>query len=374
MMKCPVFKECGGCTYAHDNVERQNELKQNRLRKGFSRLDDFLFMENPFFYRHKVIATFEARGNKVISGMYQPKSHKVVSTKDCLIENELARKIINTSTKLIEQFKYPIYDQFKFRGLFRHILVRVGYNTNEVMVVFVVTDTQFKGKRQFINKLLSLHPEITTIVFNINTRKTSIVLGEKNEVSFGPGFILDKIHDKTFKLSPNSFYQVNPKMTQRLYDKAIQLANLNMNDVVLDTYCGIGTITLLVADKVKEVVGVELNKSAIKDAILNKKMNKSPNVSFFEADSTQYLTQLKDNPFNVLIMDPPRTGSTPQFLNKVNDLNFEKVIYISCNPETLKRDLRILEKRYDLVQLVGVDQFPFTDHIEVISILKRKNL
>lgn len=268
-MRCPVFKECGGCLYKHEHPDFQHAEKQNQLLKEFSRLDDFLVMEDPFFYRHKVIATFQSVKNKVISGLYKQNTHKVVSTKECLIENRVARKIINSATKLIESFRYPIYDQNKHTGIFRHMMVRVGYQSHEVMVVFVVTETRFKGKRQFINALLKKHPEITTILFNINRRRTSVVLSKSNETAYGPGFIFDSIGDKRFKLSVNSFYQVNPEMTKRLYEKAIELAAISKKDTVLDTYCGIGTITIMLSDYANKVVGVELNKQAIRDARSN---------------------------------------------------------------------------------------------------------
>ncbi len=371
-MRCPVFKECGGCLYKHEHPDFQHVEKQNQLLKDFSRLDDFLVMEDPFFYRHKVIATFQRQKNRVVSGLYKSKTHRVVSTKECLIENLVARKIINSATKLIESFKYPIYDQDKYSGIFRHMMVRVGYQSNEVMVVFVVTETRFKGKRQFINALLKKHPEITTIVFNINKRRTSVVLSDTNETAYGPGFIYDSIGDKRFKLSPNSFYQVNPEMTKRLYEKAIELANINKEDRVLDTYCGIGTITIMLSDYSKEVVGVELNKQAINDAKTNLRLNKTDNVDFIQADSTEFMLQLNQNPFSVLFMDPPRDGSTPEFLNQAIELNFNKIVYISCNPTTLKRDLEILNQKYELNHLFGVHQFPFTDHVECIAVLSNR--
>lgn len=371
-MRCPVFKECGGCQFKHDDYPNEVLLKQNRLKKDFPMLSDFLTMENPFYYRHKVIASFELRNKKVISGLYRQKSRRVVSTQSCLIENLVARKIINTTTQLLDRFQYRIYNLDKHFGLFRHILVRVGYHTNEVMVVLVVSDQEVPGRKRLVNELLKKHPEITTIVFNVNKRKTPIVLGEKNITAYGPGFIYDKIGDFKFKLSPQSFFQVNPFMTERLYAEAIELANLNSMDRVLDTYCGIGTITMSLAQKVKSVVGVELNPQAIKDAVLSSKLNKIENVQFIQADSTEYMKNLVNHQFDVLFMDPPREGSTAEFLQSAIELNFKKIVYISCNPITQKRDVDLLQSHYQIKEFVGVDQFPFTDHVESICVLERK--
>lgn len=348
---------------------KEVEIKKNQLRKDFSRLDDFIAMKNPFYYRHKVTASFDKRGNKVIAGQYEPKSRRIVVDGDNKLEHKLAQKIIIDAVRLANKYKVPVFSQ---GGYLRHIQVRVGYHSREVMVTIVVSDLMFKGSRDFSRALVKLNPEITTVTYNLNKRDTPIVMGYQDVTSYGPGFIYDSCCGLKFKLSPNTFYQVNPEMTEILYAKAIELADLKPTDKVLDTYCGIGTITLCLAKHVDVSTGVEHNKQSILNAKENALMNKITNTHFIEADSTEYLQKLTDNPYNILFMDPPRSGSTKEFLSAAIHQKFEKIVYISCNPRTLKRDLKLLEGHYKLTKLVGVDQFPLTQHCEVIVMLERE--
>lgn len=346
---------------------KEVENKKEQLRRDFSNLDDFIMMKNPFYYRHKVTASFDKKGNRVIAGQYEPKSRKVVQQSNKL-EHKLAQKIIRDAVSLANKYKMPVYSQ---GGYLRHIQIRIGYHSKEVMVTIVVSDLMFKGSRDFARALVKMNPEITTVVYNLNKRDTPIVLGHQNQVSYGSGFIFDSLCNLKFKLSPDTFYQVNPEMTEILYNKAIELAELKSTDSVLDTYCGIGTITLCLSKHVNSVTGVELNKQSVINARENARMNQIENASFIEEDSTEYLKQLTDNPYTILFMDPPRSGSTPEFLNSAIKSNFEKIVYISCNPKTLKRDLKLLEQDYKTTKIVGVDQFPMTDHTEVIAVLEK---
>ncbi|NLW29315.1 MAG: 23S rRNA (uracil(1939)-C(5))-methyltransferase RlmD [Erysipelothrix sp.] len=372
-MKCKVFKQCGGCSFEHDKIEFHNQMKEKRyaeLMGKYPNQQPSIFMKNPYFYRHKVLSTYKYQHHRIFSGLYQSKSHKVVDTSECLIENKTAQAIQQTIKEFVSRYKIPVFDEDKGTGILRHVLIRVGYQTKEVMVILVCAQKEFKSQRLFVKALIQKHPEITTIVLNYNPRRTSVVLSSQSATLYGPGFIYDKIGDFRFKLSPESFYQVNPEQTEILYKKALQLANIQKDEVVLDAYCGIGTITLLSSQYSKQSIGVELNPKAIKDALINKRLNRADNVLFFEQDATEFLSQLESN-IDVLIMDPPRNGSTKEFLDNVKRLAPNRLLYISCNPVTLSRDIEMIRDEYSVVTHLMVDQFPFTDHVETIALLQR---
>lgn len=326
-------------------------------------------MENPCYYRHKVTASFDKVKNKIVAGQYEPNTRKVMVVKDDQCEHKLAQKIIKDTVSIANKYNMTVFPQ---NGLLRHIQIRVGYHTQEVMVTLVVRDYPFKGSAQFARAMVKQNKEITTVVYNVNKRDTPIVLGDQFFTAFGPGFIFDELDGLRFKLSPSTFYQVNPVMTEKLYQKAIGLAQLKGTDKVLDTYCGIGTITLCLAKHVKEAVGVELNPQSVRNAHDNARVNQISNATFIQADSTDFMLQQTNSDFNILFMDPPRSGSTPEFLEAAIQCNFEKIIYISCNPITLKRDLEILKPHYKLDQVVGVDMFPMTEHVESVVLMTRE--
>ena len=315
----------------------------------------------------------DRKGN-VISGTYKEGTHFLVSVDTCLLENEKADDIIRTIRRLLPSFKIKTYDEDTGYGLLRHVLIRVSHATGQIMVVLVLSSPILPSKNNFVKALRKEHPEISTVVVNVNDKKTSMVLGEKDQVVYGPGYIEDTLCGKTFKISPKSFYQVNPVQTEKLYGKALEYAGLTGKETVLDAYCGTGTIGLIASDLAKKVIGVELNKDAVKDAIVNAKRNGVKNAQFYQKDAGEFMVQLAESgdKVDVVFMDPPRSGSSEQFLASLVKLSPEKVVYVSCNPETMVRDLKYLTARGYLVKkAVGVDMFPNTVEIEAVALLKR---
>ncbi len=374
--KCDLAKTCGACDYINIDYKKQIKIKQdiiNKLLKKFGKVEKIVEMEEPYSYRNKVSSVFGYRKGNVIAGNYQKNSHNIVDIDECLIEDDLANSIIVEIKKLCKSFKIKTFDEDKGYGFLRHVLIRTGKSSGEVMVVLVTADSIFAGKKHFVKELLKKFPQITTIVQNINSRNTSMVLGNKQFVLYGKGYIIDELCGLTFKISPQSFYQVNPIQTEKLYKLAIDMANITKQDTVLDAYCGVGTIGLIASKNAKNVIGVELNKEAIKDAINNAKLNSIKNIRFFANDATIFINQLvkeKNLKIDVVIMDPPRTGSTREFIDCVNKLNPKKVVYISCNPETLKRDLEVFSKyKYKAQKIVPVDCFAHTEHLEACVLL-----
>lgn len=377
--KCSAIGKCGSCKWICEPYEKQLAIKEKQLKDlcgKFVKFDKIIGMEDPYHYRNKVHAVFgEDRRHNIISGTYEEKSHRIVPIDSCPLDDERSDAIILTVRKLLKSFKIKPYNEDTGYGLFRHVLVRSGRYTGQVMVVLVLASPVMPSKNNFVKALLKAHPEITTIVLNVNGRGTSMVLGEKETVLYGKGYIEDTLCGKTFRISAQSFYQVNPVQTTKLYTKAMEFAGLTGKEKVLDAYCGTGTIGIIASDKAKEVIGVELNRAAVRDAKINAKANNVQNISFYEKDAGQFMVQLAEQqvPIDVVIMDPPRAGSDEAFLNSLCKLNPEKVVYISCNPETLARDLQYLTKKgYKVLRGVGVDMFPWTSHVEVCVKLCRK--
>lgn len=376
--ECPYAKKCGGCDYQGVKYDEQLKQKQKMVKNllgGFAKVEPILAAENPKHYRNKVHGIFgrDKKGN-VFTGIYEEKSHRIVPVKACNIENEKATAILNTLCVLAKQFKFRIYDEDRESGLLRHALIRMGENTGEIMVVLVLTDPILPSKNNFVKELCRIHPEITTVVLNINDKDTSMILGDRNIVIYGRGYIEDVLCGKRFRISPSSFYQINPKQTERLYRKAIEYAQLTGKERVIDAYCGIGTIGMCLSSSAKEVLGVELNKNAVKDAIQNAKLNQIKNVRFFNDDAGKYMVRMarEHEKADVVIMDPPRSGSTPEFIESVNILKPKKVVYVSCDPVTLKRDLELFVKKGWKVQKIQpVDMFPYTKHVETVVLMSR---
>ena len=316
----------------------------------------------------------DRKGN-IISGIYEEGTHRVVPVENCLIEDEKSQEIIRTIRGMLKSFKIRTYDEDTGYGLLRHVLIRRGFSTGEIMVVLVTGSPIFPSKNNFVKALRKAHPEITTVVLNVNDRQTSMVLGEREKPIFGPGFIKDRLCGCMFRISPKSFYQVNPVQTEILYQTAIDYASLTGKETVIDAYCGIGTIGLIAAKKAGKVIGVELNKDAVKDARINAKENKITNAAFYQGDAGRFMVEMaaKGEKADVVFMDPPRAGSDERFLSSVVKLSPKKVIYISCNPETLARDLKYLTKHhYKVEKIQPVDMFPFCDHCETVCELVRK--
>lgn len=373
---CPYAKLCGGCTYQGVEYNEQLKKKQsyvNKLLSPFAKVEDIIPAENPYHYRNKVHASYRYIKGNVLAGTYQANTHKLVAIDSCQIENQKADAIVQDIKNLIKSFKLKIYDEDTGNGFFRHVLIRTGHNTGQILVTLVVGDVIFPSKNNFTKALLKLHPEITTVVMNINNKRTSMILGEREITLYGKGYIEDILCGKKFRISPKSFYQVNPVQTEILYKKAIEYAELTGNERVLDAYCGIGTIGIIAADKAKEVIGVELNKDAIRDAIVNAKTNKTNNIKFFNDDAGQFMINLasKKETIDTVFMDPPRAGSDEAFLKSLITLAPKKVVYISCNPDTLARDLDYLTKNgYQVKAIQPIDMFAFTEHVEAVVKLR----
>lgn len=377
---CPYAKKCGGCTYQGKTYEEQLKIKQkyvSGLLGKFGKVAPILGAECPEHYRNKVHGVFgrDKKGN-VFTGIYEENSHRIVPVEDCLIEDEQATAILKTLCIMAKQFKLQIYDEDRETGLLRHALIRVGRTTGEIMVVLVLSSPIMPSKNNFTKELCRRHPEITTIVLNVNEKRTSMVLGSRNVVLYGKGYIEDVLCGLRFRISPNSFYQINSEQTERLYRKAIEFAGLTGKERVIDAYCGIGTIGASVAGRAAEVLGVELNKDAVKDAVTNAKINQLKNIRFWNEDAGKYMVRMAENHehADVVFMDPPRSGSTPEFINSVHALKPKKVVYVSCDPATLQRDLELFVKKgWKVHKIQPVDMFPYTGHVECIALLQLSN-
>ncbi len=375
---CPVSGKCGSCQYLHLSYQEQLKAKQNTLSallKGLCPLRGMIGMDNPYHYRNKVHAVFGCdRRGKPVSGIYEANSHRIVPVESCLIEDEKADEIIGTVRRLLPSFKIRNYDEDTGYGLLRHVLVKRGFSTGEIMVVLVTASPVFPSKNNFVKALLKEHPDITTIIQNINGRGTSMVLGEKEHTLYGPGYIEDVLCGCTFRISSKSFYQVNPVQTEILYGKALEMAGLTGKETVIDAYCGIGTIGIIASKKAKEVIGIELNPDAVRDAVQNARRNSVSNIRFYCNDAGRFMTEMarRKGKADVVIMDPPRTGSTKAFMDSIAALEPERVIYISCGPDTLARDLRYMKTLgYHAREGWGVDLFPWTGSIETVCLLSK---
>ena len=377
--KCSLAKKCGGCDFQGIPYEKQLQKKQKEvetLLKPYCPVEPIIGMENPFHYRNKVHAVFDRmRNGQVISGVYQEGTHRVINVDECQIEDQKADAIIRDIRGLLRSFKIKTYDEDTGYGLLRHVLIRRGFVSGEIMVVLVLGSPILPSKNNFVKALRKLHPEINTIVLNVNDKKTSMVLGEKETVLYGKGYIEDTLCGLTFRISPKSFYQVNPVQTEILYGKAMEYAGLTGKERVIDAYCGIGTIGMIAAKQAKEVIGVELNKDAVRDAIRNAKRNGMKNITFYQKDAGEFMVQMaaQGEHADVVLMDPPRAGSDEAFLSSVIKLSPERIVYVSCNPVTLARDLKYLTKHgYQAQVCQPVDMFPWTGHVETVVLLSQQ--
>ena len=419
---CPYAKKCGGCDYQGMPYEKQLKEKQAYVQKqigNFCKVLPILGMDEPYHYRNKVHAVFDiekkrgsrpgTRGNGkaangkqgngrngrlsakpapggIISGVYKAGTHEVINIDACQIEDELSSAIIRDIRGLLHSFKIKTYDEDTGYGLLRHVLVRRGFHSGEVMVVLVLGSPVLPSKNHFVKALRELHPEISTVIVNVNDKRTSMVLGDKESVIYGKGYIEDTLCGCTFRISPKSFYQVNPVQTELLYGKAIAYAALTGKETVVDAYCGTGTIGIIAAKSAKKVIGVELNRDAVRDAVKNAKCNNVKNIEFYNADAGQFMVEMAEyradakrgeksgaDEVDVVFMDPPRAGSDEAFLSSVVTLAPKRVVYVSCNPETLARDLLYLTKHgYRAQECQPVDMFPWTKHVETVCLLSRK--
>lgn len=377
---CPVYKKCGGCQLQNLTYQEQLAFKQKKVSKllsQFCKVQPIIGMESPFHYRNKVQAAFRTdRNGRIISGVYQSGTHRIVSIDECMIEDAIADKIIVAVRKMLKSFKLTTYDEDTQRGFLRHILVKRGFATNEVMLVLVTGTPVFPSKNNFVKAITKEFPEIKTVVQNINPYRTNLVLGDVQKILYGKGYIEDILCGCKFRISPKSFYQINPIQTEVLYGKAIEFAKLKGNETVLDTYCGIGTIGIIAAKNgAGSVIGIELNKDAVKDAVQNARANDLKNIRFYQGDAGEFMEAAseEDEKPDVVFMDPPRAGSDKKFLSSLIKMSPKTVVYISCNPETMARDLYYLTQNstYKVKKIQPVDMFPHTSHIECVVMLTK---
>ncbi len=362
-------------SYEADLKDKQKMIEG--LLKDYCKVEPIIGMEQPNYYRNKVNVIFDhdRKGNP-ISGVYEEGTHQVVAIENCLVHNQKADAIIASIRGMLKSFKIKTYDVDTDYGLLRHVLVRTGFKSGEIMVVLVISSPILPSKNNFVKALREQHPEISTIVVNVNDKKTSTVLGNKEQVIYGKGFIEDTLCEKVFRISPKSFYQVNPAQAEVIYNKAIEMAGFKGNETVVDAYCGIGTIGLIASDHVAKVIGVEINKDAVHDATINAKHNNATNIEFYKNDAGEFMSQMAEQKevVDVVFMDPPRTGSNEQFMDALALLKPKKVIYISCNPINLERDLQYITKKgYKVEKAVPVDMFPWTGHVETVVLMSRKD-
>lgn len=376
---CPFQNECGGCQFQHINYDYEIKLKNeflNDLFKPFklkNKIEIVPSFDN-LHYRNKCQMTYKlSKTKRVVCGLYEEYSHNLVTVTDCMLQAKKANEIIKELNRVLTKHKIMPYDEKTRRGTIRHVYIRYGFNSKEAMLTIVTNGEMFPGRNNVIKDLDKEKLGIKTIVQNYNSRDTSIVMGDREKVLYGPGFIYENVGDYKFKISSKSFFQINTIGMKKLYDLALKKAEITKNDIVIDAYCGVGTISIFASKYAKKVIGVELNKQAIVDAKINAKINNINNIDFLADDATNFMTHLaKDRThIDVVLMDPPRDGSTKQFINAIGHLKPRKVVYISCDPRTLKRDLYLFfENNYVLKSIDAVDMFPRTLHTEAIAVLE----
>ena len=378
---CPLAKDCGGCSFQHLQYEKQLEFKTEHVQdciNKFSKLNvkvkNCIGMKNPFNYRNKSQVPFSMEKKQIRYGFYKQNTHTIIQMDKCAIQTQEADEILKTICDLMKKYRLNAYEEDKRKGILRHVLIKKGFSTNQVMVVLITNVNSFPNRKELVKELVKKHPNIKTVIQNINSRDTNVILGEKEMILHGNGYIEDILLGIKFKISSKSFYQVNPVQTQTLYSKAIELAELSNKDRILDTYCGIGTIGLIASKNVEEVIGVEIVKDAIKDAKNNAILNNISNAHFVLADASDFMVDLAktSEKIDVVFVDPPRKGCDERFLSSIMKLSPKKIIYISCNPSTLARDLGILKEKYNILEVQPVDMFPHTYHIETIALLHLK--
>ena len=378
MRACPYSRKCSGCQLQNLSYSEQLKMKQVKLIRllgRFGHIEEIIGMESPLNYRNKAQALFGYKNGKIISGIYQSTTQKIAEVDFCMLEDEESQKIVKTVKKLAVKYKIKAYDLETKTGSLRHVLVRKGLKSGEIMVVLVTKNQDFHAKEEFTRDLVSAHNQITTVVWNVNPTDTPLFLGKSSETLFGNGYIRDNLCGLDFRISPASFYQINPVQTEILYGKAKEYAKLKGDEVVLDAYCGTGTIGLTMAKSAKKVIGAEINTDATNDARENARLNGITNAEFYNEDAADYIAYLasKKEKIDVVITDPPRAGCSAKFLKNLVKLSPKRVVYISCNPETLANDLTVLTKSgYRATKIQPVDMFPYTNHVETVVALTRK--
>lgn len=378
---CATYKRCGGCSLRHMTYEHTLKLKrqvvQNLVNKGLKEKVEVLEtigMENPYNYRNKAQypVGLNSDGQPEV-GVFAQRTHTIIPIQTCLIQTEISQKIAKTIIDFVKEKNIQVYNEENQKGLLRHIVIKVGKYTNQVMCILVVNDSKFDQEQELVKLLCEKYPEIKTIVKNINNKNTNVILGKENINLYGNGYIEDKLGEYTFKISPMSFYQVNPVQAEILYTTAINQANLDKNDILFDLYCGIGTIGIFASKYVNKVYGIEIVPQAIEDAKENAKINDVKNIEFICGDVEVAFDELINKEKIVpsaIIVDPPRKGLDNKTVENIAKIQPAKLVYISCNPATMVRDLAKLEEIYNIKTIQPVDMFPWTNGVESITILE----
>ena len=382
---CAIYKRCGGCKLQHASYKAQLDFKWDRVKDCVSKIGKLdpsivkypLGMENPWRYRNKVQLPIGLINGEVKIGFFAPRSHDIIDMESCLIQDEIGDKVVKLTREWIEKFNirpYNVDGEYDEKGIVRHIMIRRGFTTNEVMIVLVTNGEKLPHKEEFVDLMVKNIPGIKSIIQNINSKKTNVILGLESKTLWGEDTISDYIGDFRFNISPLSFFQVNPTQTEVLYGKALEYANLTGNEEVFDAYCGTGTITLFLSQKAKKVYGVEIIPQAIDNAWINAKENKVENVEFFVGESEVVIPDLinKGVKADVVVVDPPRKGCDKKLLDAITNIDAKKIVYVSCDPSTLGRDLKVLEENgYKTLEVQPVDMFPNTAHVECVVLMSR---
>ena len=385
--KCSIHKRCGGCKLQYSTYKEQLNFKFERVKDCITKIGKLdesivqfpLGMDEPWRYRNKVQLPIGMVNGELKIGFFAPRSHEIIDMETCLIQDEIADKVVGITRTWIKKNNikpYNIDGKYDETGILRHIMIRRGFTTNEVMVVLVTNGSKLPNKDEFISLITENIPGIKSIVQNINSKPTNVILGQECITLWGESTISDYIGEFKFNISPLSFFQVNPVQTEVLYNKALEYAGLTGDETVFDAYCGTGTITLFLSQKAKKVYGVEIIPQAIENANINAKENNANNVEFFVGESEVVIPDLinKGIKADVVVVDPPRKGCDVKLLNAITNIDAKKIVYVSCDPSTLARDLAILEENgYKTVEIQPVDMFPHTAHVETVVLMSKVN-
>lgn len=380
---CATYKRCGGCSMRHikydETLKIKKDMVQNLVNKGLEgkiEVNNVIGMENPYYYRNKLqYPVGTNKEGKTIMGVFANRTHEIIPVEECLIQNREAEKLAKEVFEFIKQNNISIYSESTKTGAIRHIIVKIGIKTNELMCIIVTNEEKIEYEEELVKNIVEKFSNLKTVIKNINNKNTNVILGEKDIILYGSGYIYDKLGEYTFKISAKSFYQTNPIQTEKLYNKAIEYAKLDENDILCDLYCGIGTIGIFASSKVKKVYGIEIVEEAVKAAEENAKMNNINNIEFIAGDAKEAFKDLieKRNIMpTAIIVDPPRRGLDEETINKILELEVKKLVYISCNPATMVRDMKMLEDKYIAKEIQPVDMFPFTNSVECCSVLSLK--
>ena len=380
---CDVFYKCGGCQIQHMSYDMQLEMKQTQVKnvmRKVAHLDHVpvhstIGMEDPWRYRNKVSIPVGEYKGELITGFYRMRSHDIIKDMDtCVVQDEVNDRMVEAVRRIANKLGISHYDEKQDKGVLRHIMVRTGRETNDTMIVIITRTKKLPHQEELVQELTETYPHITSIMHNINNRRTNVILGKETKLLYGEKYIYDMIGDIRFAISAKSFYQVNPPQTTKLYNKALEYAAIGSDDIVVDAYCGIGTISLFLAQKAKKVYGIEVVPEAIADAKKNAEINGITNTEFVVGQAEKVMPKWKEEGLrpDVIVVDPPRKGCEVDFLQAMIDMEPKRIVYVSCNPSTLARDLRILEDGgYETKEVQPVDMFPQSMHVEVVALMSR---